>query len=1029
MKIKSITNAGGEIGNLSSNASVEFDVDKNIIVVYGDNESGKSSWFSALRWLYSNNVRQNRRRGRAPNMNEDDAFSGGRIVAEAAQISVQLQYQDKELLTISKTDQNFTLQKGQGATKVEWKDFTLNSIGQFYRLWTMGIRDFTDAFTSGERYVEICKAIKNASSGLDNSIELTVEDLLGQAPGEKGDGAKKYYTGGSSGGVDTAVGNLRSEKERRAKLQGRINEYEKIKQHKSGVEKEIEKLAAELRLCHAKKDLTEHYQTYEENKKISDLERYLQYNNFNGPIQSLAQNMKNINDTKVLWDDRTNNRPGSGLKYSKTLTIEELDRLKKSIEQEKDEVLKAITTNTTNKESITNTLKGIKKSYSSINQDQAIILHGVLGDEQFENFVESFRTVEEKSKLAGDLLQHKRQYNNFQPCGEDQKIEYIEGYLGKRSQIQDTAKSINEHTRIIGEINLDEQIKLVSAMIEAQKNFERESGSLEAKRKDTLEKDDPVLQTQIIASLIFVILTFVGGLAFNLWILILTLLALVYFGVAYVKRKKIIAENSNYFPDEYKKLEAEINKIATQLPEGIISYPDYLATLQKEKIYREFEKETEKIRKLGLELWETELTTITAGWDNFFTNMGKWLGWNKKRKELETASIISDDEKESEKNWRGFLKSIGVLDDLCEKLTPVSLQEMKHSLETIKVNCDKIKTVVWPSENLKQVLASNSIVPPGKDQCSKTFYDNLLESIRQISDLITIKNLETKLDDLNGAKEKLLDQMELAESYSDSDIKYLIENCTTDKIDEANTMVQKFEARFEPITDWRNERNREAINNLDYRNEITRLESELSQKTKENGGLETELKKIDCNNELQQCDQQIEAYKQQIKVGVCGFLQNYLAAWFLQQAKISYMKNNQTTNAIACAGNVLQKITDAYSEIIIDNSANTIAIKRADNTDLLQLNQLSTGTLEQVLLAVRLGYAKSILDEITDPLPMIFDDVFANYDENRLKRSVKYLMDLSQRVQIIFFTCHKHVVEAFQNADKNNDIVIEIKCL
>lgn len=72
-------------------------------------------------------------------------------------------------------------------------------------------------------------------------------------------------------------------------------------------------------------------------------------------------------------------------------------------------------------------------------------------------------------------------------------------------------------------------------------------------------------------------------------------------------------------------------------------------------------------------------------------------------------------------------------------------------------------------------------------------------------------------------------------------------------------------------------------------------------------------------------------------------------------------------------------------------------------------DRLSRGTLEQIYFSVRMAAAEVLLEE---PVPLIFDDAFAFYDEKRLKSALKWLS--MQKNQVIIFTCHnreKDIIE------------------
>ncbi|HJD46279.1 MAG TPA: AAA family ATPase [Candidatus Mediterraneibacter norfolkensis] len=64
--------------------------------------------------------------------------------------------------------------------------------------------------------------------------------------------------------------------------------------------------------------------------------------------------------------------------------------------------------------------------------------------------------------------------------------------------------------------------------------------------------------------------------------------------------------------------------------------------------------------------------------------------------------------------------------------------------------------------------------------------------------------------------------------------------------------------------------------------------------------------------------------------------------------------------------------------------------------------RLSRGTLEQIYFSVRMAAAELLQEE---PMPLIFDDTFAFYDDKRLESALKWLS--RQDRQVIIFTCQR----------------------
>ena len=91
-----------------------------------------------------------------------------------------------------------------------------------------------------------------------------------------------------------------------------------------------------------------------------------------------------------------------------------------------------------------------------------------------------------------------------------------------------------------------------------------------------------------------------------------------------------------------------------------------------------------------------------------------------------------------------------------------------------------------------------------------------------------------------------------------------------------------------------------------------------------------------------------------------------------------------------------------YSSMSIDQNLNVFM---NTPTRLVPIEQVSSGTMDQIYLAVRLAAAK-LVQNGTDTMPLIFDDSFTLYDDDRLKTALKWLAGAYQN-QIIIFTCHQ----------------------
>ena len=76
----------------------------------------------------------------------------------------------------------------------------------------------------------------------------------------------------------------------------------------------------------------------------------------------------------------------------------------------------------------------------------------------------------------------------------------------------------------------------------------------------------------------------------------------------------------------------------------------------------------------------------------------------------------------------------------------------------------------------------------------------------------------------------------------------------------------------------------------------------------------------------------------------------------------------------------------------------------------IPLFMASTGTVEQVYLALRIAAGDLLCQE--EPMPLLFDETFAMYDDKRLIETLKCLA--WEKEQILLFTCNKREINALE---------------
>lgn len=125
------------------------------------------------------------------------------------------------------------------------------------------------------------------------------------------------------------------------------------------------------------------------------------------------------------------------------------------------------------------------------------------------------------------------------------------------------------------------------------------------------------------------------------------------------------------------------------------------------------------------------------------------------------------------------------------------------------------------------------------------------------------------------------------------------------------------------------------------------------------------------------------------------------------------MKNEITPKFTNQLSNIVKEISsNKYKNVkFIDGQG---LIVELENGEYISANKLSIGTIDQLYLSLRLSAMQEITEE---KMPIILDEAFAYYDNERLENILKYLEKNCKENQIIIFTCSNREKEIFE---KNN---------
>lgn len=93
-----------------------------------------------------------------------------------------------------------------------------------------------------------------------------------------------------------------------------------------------------------------------------------------------------------------------------------------------------------------------------------------------------------------------------------------------------------------------------------------------------------------------------------------------------------------------------------------------------------------------------------------------------------------------------------------------------------------------------------------------------------------------------------------------------------------------------------------------------------------------------------------------------------------------------------------------------DERGKVILLGRRNTGVEITVDEMSEGTRDQLYLALRLAAIEQQLDR-SEPLPLIVDDLFVNFDDDRAAAGFEILAELAEKTQVVFFTHHRHLVD------------------
>ena len=405
---------------------------------------------------------------------------------------------------------------------------------------------------------------------------------------------------------------------------------------------------------------------------------------------------------------------------------------------------------------------------------------------------------------------------------------------------------------------------------------------------------------------------------------------------------------------------------------------------------------------------------------------------NQEKNNLEKIILNIDELEKKEKNIKNKIKEKEIKINLLKEIKKIN-EENNLEEEKIKINNNLKEEEKIKINNLEKKIKENEINKKNNNLISIIIFIlliilNIILFIFKINKIINIALIATtlvfiafaifktiknnkKIKEKNKKQKKYLTEIEIIKNNINK-IQKNIDKKNEEKIEKEKIEKNKIKNTYKNEIDENEinyllEENKNEINNIldNLNNEISSLKIQLhTNEIDYNNIIKKSEKKAKLEEQLEgslEEKEELEKLSNSINIAKIAIENAY-----------NKMKNEITPKFTKNLSNIVGKISNnKYNKInFIDGQG---LIVELENGEYVNANKLSIGTIDQLYLSLRL----SAMQEITqEKMPIILDETFAYYDNERLENILKYINENYKDNQIIIFTCSNREKEIL---DKN----------
>ncbi|AOZ93998.1 AAA family ATPase [Paenibacillus crassostreae] len=354
------------------------------------------------------------------------------------------------------------------------------------------------------------------------------------------------------------------------------------------------------------------------------------------------------------------------------------------------------------------------------------------------------------------------------------------------------------------------------------------------------------------------------------------------------------------------------------------------------------------------------------------------------------------------------LESIEQLDKLQRKKIQLEQDCQEYEKECMSLTVDGLRPV--------------DLSPTAWIELKKKEWDEYQEKMHQRSLLLArLESVEEEIKIVSDEWQRIsvLRQELLTLSGADSGEGFLHRGAINKRREELLALIRQWEITMFSGSD---DRRREAILDILSTHDETELELASTQSEKELNEIEAHFNELQQKHGrlLQEQDQlellclhdtavqKLEEQKAELKQMTANYAVMSICSELITRTRRIYEEEKQP-QVLKLASIYFARLTNgAYSRIVMKMGAKVLLAEHRER-GLIESVKLSRGTAEQMYLAMRLALAGTMNSQIS--IPLLFDDILVNFDQERMISALTLLQEVSPTRQIIMMTCHPYVVQ------------------